>query len=959
MSNSPESYRVERQRPRLSEALRDELRQSVHNLETSRRNSIERPRLSHVFTDELRQSVHNRETARRASTARPRLSSAFTDELRQSVHKLEAKTTNQYTAYARPKLSKAFSDELRKSVHNREKKVKRNLFGRPKLSEAFTDELRLSVHNMQEKSSSKKKGLFGGLFGRKKETTPKDMGLLPSKPTLTPVKEKTPSSSHRRHPFLNVHQVQPLDMNSDDAEHQPRTPTALTRLVLVKSPSRSPNAPSQCRNSSVTKRAVPNDDDSSIDKSCMDNRRSNGSKQSRGSNVVGKSSTGFRPPQGRGTKEQMGQDVALMKSEKISDKKRVAAFLEEKESSLHSKSFHDDTSQFQHMGNFKTHQTVSMNDVFSRAARSTHSRSIMDEQSRALDELENDDSDLLEQTEGDMEAFRKEWIRLIKEKKQWKNKLATSRARNTILTQQVDDMSAENADLKTKLKRWEEKNAMLLEQQRADRIKMDNSADKAIRNRVELTKATNDNSKLKSRIFELESGLVTKDRLVEDLNDTIERQADIIETLSNKLKDTETTKRLMEDEKRRLEDEIAVLIAKSEGDDMRDTFRQLEEEREKFFWQREMEMEGKRLELEKLNDHHLRREKVRHDKEMERHAEDEKRRRQSEEDRGSIEELMSEQLEELKEENRRLRDQFQRDRSDMAGEMKEKEHEIVLLEREILGIQKQLSACDRSAKEVELQKAQAQAAKDDLRDMRRHKVLLEKEIKRLKKNKGKNDSQDWREIVFPGYRGVSFGTENSESLGGFLTILVEEHGNKSRKGKRSSIDLSKILDEGKKSSKRIKREKEKSGKSKTKGKGRSRSRDLEKGTKKKKHEKKKTTTTKKGLKIKDVRKGRKSGKHKKQSKRSNKTRHKSERKRSIYLDNSMTLDENLDLMWRQSRYDRKSGDIMDDMSMLVFKQTHHKNRRSASATPSRRQSTPRNDHRRRSRSNPPPEILLQ
>ncbi|KAL3923156.1 MAG: hypothetical protein SGILL_001815 [Bacillariaceae sp.] len=588
-----------------------------------------------------------------------------------------------------------------------------------------------------------------------------------------------------------------------------------------------------------------------------------------------------------------------------------------------------------------------------KVARSTHSRSIMDEQSHALDGIDDSDSDLLEETVGDFDAYRKEWTRLIKDKKSWKNKLATSRARNTLLSQQVDDLTAERTATKSRIKRSEAKATKLVEQQRADRAKVDNSTDLVVQTRVELTKTTNDNAKLKSRIFELESSLVTKDRLVEDVNETVERQAEIIETLSNKLKDTETTKRLMDDEKRRLEDEVAVLIAKSDGEDMRETFQQLEQEREKFFWQKEMDMEQKRVELESWNDRHLKQEKARHDKEMARIAEDEERKKQIEENRESIQEIIAEQLEDLKEGNRRIRDQFERDRTYMNGEVKEKEREITLLERDILEMQKQLSVIDRSKKDVELAQAKAADVSDDLRDMRRHKLLLEKEIAKLKKKKGTGNGSDWREIIFPGYRGVSFGSKEAESLAGFLTILVEEHGGKkgkkSRKSKRSSIDLSEILEHesSKRKRKKLKRDTSSS------------SREYKKKKKKKKSSEKRKA--KKGRKDKkNSYKKKKSHKHSKKKKK-NHHHHKSKRKGDVYLDNSLTLDENLDLMWRLSRNDRKSGNVVDDMSMLVFKNQHKKKRRSRSARPSTRDRhrDSRHEHRRRSRSNPPAQIVLQ
>jgi hypothetical protein len=973
-----------------------------------------RPRLSDALSDELRQSVHRFEITREERSGlnqRPRLSHAFADELRKSVHKLETVKANNYKALQRPKLSGAFTDELRKSVHDRQNKVqKKGFFGRPKLSDVFADELRQSVHNLQENASKKKGGgLFGGFFGRRKETSYNDAQSIP-RPFMSPVKEqKTPSTSRRGKLSLSIDDVEPVNL-SPPAEQVEKSSERARRKVIVKSPVRSPRTPSRVErgdmDASTMAAAVRQNTHESTTKNTSNGvRRSveqrNHITQSTNENYGNQPTIqtikhGKAPEMDESLASYASFCAEAAPSNIYKPLKSVASSTNRKEKrqrshknlTSHSTSFHDDTSYLE------TRSAVS--DLFSpvagrRSVISTNSRSnnrsCLDEESNSLDGGDFD-PDLLADTNGDIDAYRKEWIRLIKEKRSLKSKLATSRARNTLLAQQVDDLNAETEDLKSKLERSKETTSRLMEQHRSERIRFDNSSELVTRTRVELTKTTNENSKLKQQNFDLETAITSKDRLVADLNDTITRQADIIHKLSNKLKDQETTLRLSDDEKRRLEDEVAVLIAQKDGDELRDTFRQLEEEREKFFWQREMDIEAKRIELEKQRDWILEQDKVRHAKDMERLAHDTSREVEMERERNAIQDLINQQLEDMKVTNRELRDKFARERSEIMGELKEKENYILQLEREILELQKQLSAQNRSKKDIALSKADAKSAKDDLRDMQRHRLILEKEISKLKKKvkKGSTDPDGWREIIFPGYRGVSFGSEDSAALAGFLTILVEEKGKKSRKAKKATIELEKILEERerkhgtqKKKGARKSRSKKKvrstsnpkASESRHKNKGMSspsRKNTKSKGEKGKVQSHKSKIRSKVKPSKREDRgrelKRKNGGKRKSSSKRKQRISRSSD---SIYIGNNMTLDQNLELMLRDTMGDGSDIDI-DDTSMLVFKRNHHcspsKGRRSVSHGPSGRlssrgRSSFDHHHRRRSRSNPPPEIVLQ
>ncbi|KAG7360122.1 hypothetical protein IV203_035221 [Nitzschia inconspicua] len=954
-----------------------------------------RPRLSEAFSDELRQSVHKLETTRevRSSTnQRPRLSHAFTDELRKSVHKLEISQTNKYQALQRPKLSEAFTDELRKSVHDRQKKAqKKGFFGRPKLSDALADELRHSVHEREEKSS-KKKGLFGGFFNRKKEN-PSDSSSKPERFHMSPVKEqKTPSCSSRGKISLKIDQLQPVNLSPSDPGIA-KSPKPKDRIVVVKSPVQSPSTPVRNQKDDANSNKYlhsglvgamrqnfnrsPNPTEDEISRSERSNDHSL---------RLAKTQCGKAPEmdESLASYASFSNEVVPQHTYKAS-KSSKNLNLNKQGSDRRFKS-HSISTFYKDTSNAEIKSAVS--DLFSPIAgrglrlsnrsRSAN-RSILDDDSQAWSD---DNPNHFKESEGDIDAYRKDWIRLIKEKKSLKNKLATSLARNTLLAQQVDDLNAETEDLKSKLERWKEKAARLTEQQCSERSKFDNAIDLVTRARVELTKTTNENSKLKQQNFDLETSVASKDRLVEDLNETITRQADIIHKLSNKLKDQETTLRLSDDEKRRLEDEVAVLIAQREGDEMRDTFRQLEEERQKFFWQREMDLEAKRIELEKQRDWILEQDRVRHAKDMERLTQDAIRETEIDRERQTIQKLIHQQLEDMKEANRELRDKFGRERNETAAEMKERENDIFRLECEILELQKQLSVQKRSKKDIALIEEKAESAKDDLRDMKRHKLILEKEITKLKKKKkkGGKNPDGWREIIFPGYRGVSFGSEESEALAGFLTILVEEKGKKSKKAQKAAIKLERILEDRERKHRRKYKEgstrkskslvKSKLVDEKKKSKSRSKNRDtsppsMVKAKKRKKQrsrDKSKSPSSDKGG-------GERRKKHNIKKSKHAKKKHRNSRSNddSVYIGNKLTLDEELELMLRETAGVGRDVDI-DDTSMLVFKHNHHrqsslKNRRSVSHRPSSRQRSSRDrsfdDPLRRSRSNPPPEIVLQ
>lgn len=598
-------------------------------------------------------------------------------------------------------------------------------------------------------------------------------------------------------------------------------------------------------------------------------------------------------------------------------------------------------------------------------------------------ELNNafDDNNEVE-VQGDFDTYKSEWARLIKEKKRLKNKLSTSEAQQSLLQQQVDDLGAKVKDLQQQRDHWQGKANKLGKLQDKERIKFDNSTDLIAQARVELTKSLNDARIMRAKIHDLELTISTKDRRIEELDDTIKFQGEKIDEMNEKLRDKEEEGRTQSDEKRKIEDELAILIASRDGDDLDETLRQLEQERERWLWQREQDLEAKHAELQKENDHILEREKQRHRQEMEKIAEEAQRTERLEEEQQKLQEFINQQLKDMKEANHELQEKLTSERLDSTAEIKKQDNTIAQLEQLVLDLKQQLANNDQSVKQDTFKRAEMEPTKDDLRDAQKQNKLLGKEIASLKKKveELRDDSHDWREIVLPGYknlRGVTFGDPNSKSLAGFLTILVEEQN--AKKGERSSkksspTELKKCLGDRKskpphkpaETTKKTKRKKV----SKTKG--------------TEKEAKKAPVRAKKRAKAKSDRKRKRS---------KPKTKKNQDVKRQggdVMIDNGLSLDKNLELMQsthghggKDKKKKRKKAS-QDDSSMVVLKRNHpHKSngkRRSRTMSPRRSKrryhdrhgdydfggggqqtyAYYRKEHRRsRSRSQPPPSIFLQ
>jgi predicted nucleic acid-binding Zn-ribbon protein len=126
------------------------------------------------------------------------------------------------------------------------------------------------------------------------------------------------------------------------------------------------------------------------------------------------------------------------------------------------------------------------------------------------------------QIDGDFESYKAEWARLIKTKQSLKAQLNASEMQLSVLQQQVDGLMVQTNDLKLQRDHWQGKATKLKKLHERERLKFENSTDLIAQARVELTKSMNDTRAMRTIIHDLESNLKTKDRRIEELDDTIQ-----------------------------------------------------------------------------------------------------------------------------------------------------------------------------------------------------------------------------------------------------------------------------------------------------------------------------------------------------------------------------------------------------------------------------------------------------
>ena len=324
---------------------------------------------------------------------------------------------------------------------------------------------------------------------------------------------------------------------------------------------------------------------------------------------------------------------------------------------------------------------------------------------------------------------------LIEENKTLRIKLATRDAQTSLLDQHVNDLTGETKTLRKQLSRWQSKVGKVCKLQNKERTKFDRSTDLIAEARVGLTKALNDGSKLRAKIHDLDSNIDERNRRLDNLYDTIERQSDTIEEMNTKLRDSLTVFQLNENEKRKLEDEVAVLISSKDGGDIGATLRRLEQERQTWLWEREKKLEKARIELEDKNEKMLGKEKSRHQQELGIMMEEANRKKAIDVNDQIMQGFINQQLDGMKEANQVLQEKLTSEREESTSEIKEQDDTIIELENQVRDLQKMVSNRDQSSKELIFRKAEVESVKVDLRDIRRQNKFLEKEMADLNKRR--------------------------------------------------------------------------------------------------------------------------------------------------------------------------------------------------------------------------------
>jgi len=391
---------------------------------------------------------------------------------------------------------------------------------------------------------------------------------------------------------------------------------------------------------------------------------------------------------------------------------------------------------------------------------------------------------------GDKYSYKKEFSRLTGEYKTLKTKLVTRDAKISLLDQQVSDLTVETKNLRKQLSRWQSKANKLSKLQSKDRMKFDRSTDLIAEARIGLTKALNSSSKFQAKIHDLESIVNERDRRLDNLFETIERQSDTIREMNIKMRDKDTVVQLNENEKRKLEDEVAVLISSRDGGDIGTTLRRLEQERQTWSWEQVENLKAVRIELEDENERMLEREKSRYKQEFEIMTEDRNKKKAIDINDQNMQGYINQQLDDMKEANRTLQEKHTEDRENLRRESLKQDDTIIELENHVHNLQKMIASQDQSTKELVFRKAEIEFVKNDLQDARRQNEFLEDKISKLNKR-----ATDFCMHAHKSHDEASFGRKarkvSSKSLDQFLFFREEKYKHKKKNGKVSKFKIAK------------------------------------------------------------------------------------------------------------------------------------------------------------------------
>ena len=820
-------------RPVLKKELVDELRKSVHGRGAKSRGAKNhRPALKKELVDELRKSVHVRgATSRGGKNHRPALKKELADELRKSVHVRGAKNR-------RPVLSKEPVDELRKSAHDRGATNRR-----PDLRKERVDELRESVHGGKQLNMRQK--IMKKIMKRGDDSSQTTETRRDPDSSQTTESRRDPHSSQTTETRKGPHSSQTTETRRDPHSSQ----TSETRRDPPDIPEqieRSSERPEKSERSDEESITFATDDDSfrigieplkelpsSHERRVAESRSDGDSRQQNRSREKRKYSSDFQgklrglPSRAiKGLAQSTHSTDTFVASfsddiESFDDLKPAAAYSKKKPRG-DGRRLSDDIGSFDDVKPAATYSRKEPRGDSCRRGRSPD----RDYGRRRERHIENNvgidisSGEAAEIEAADFDTFKIEWARLIREKKKLKHSLKGSQKEMATMSTENDLFKNDNSDLRQKLSDASGKVAKLSKRQSKERSQFNNCTDHIAQARVDLTKALNEARILKAEIKNMEEFTTGKNRRSAVLTETVQGQSEKIDELASRLRDTETEMRFNEDEKRRVEDELAVLVASRDGNDVSEAIRQLEQEKARWLDERERALETKRLDLDEESDRLLERDRKRYRNDADALTAASKKNREGEEKDQELKKQINQHCRDMQTANRDLQERIKADHLEMTVEIKKKDHAVALLEQQISKLKKKIVSRASDEKEKELQRADAEATRDDLKDALKHNGILERQIEKMKSKikdleKHKND---WQEVVLPGHRnlrGVTFGASQSESLAGFLTILVEEQSRLNKDSSSRKADLTKQLNE--RESKKNRKEKRKEKKSKDDG----------------------------------------------------------------------------------------------------------------------------------------------
>ena len=343
----------------------------------------------------------------------------------------------------------------------------------------------------------------------------------------------------------------------------------------------------------------------------------------------------------------------------------------------------------------------------------------------------HDGHNLSDQLKSDYHMCKAECHRFRKEIQLLNTNLFTKDEENLLLRKQVNQLTSEAKVVRAELIKWQTYAKKLRESQRREREAMKPGLISEAR--IGLTKALNDASRLEAKVFDLQTTIDARDRHVNELYDRIGRQSQTITEVTTKLSDTEILLNLNENEKMKLQDEVQVLIASKDGDDIEKTLRRLERARQRWLSDHEQRIEATRVMLEREYGRTLERETSRHRQEQEIQKENSSKKKRLEEKQQETVQYVNQQLDDMMKINRELQQTLTKERQEMLSEIEEKNDTIVGFELQISNLNKQIAVLNQSIESLTNNFQDAQKQNEQLQKKIKELTNDDVEVKKLKR----------------------------------------------------------------------------------------------------------------------------------------------------------------------------------------------------------------------------------